>query len=257
MQDINITLLQTELVWEDKAANLAHFSQLLAGINEPTDVIILPEMFSTGFSMRPEALAEPNEGRSVQWMREKAQQLETVLTGSMMTEENGNYYNRLYWVWPDGSYQYYDKRHLFSMAQEQDHYSAGKGKLIVELKGWRIFPQVCYDLRFPVWLRNNNDYDFMFFVANWPERRNFAWKNLLQARAIENQAYVAGVNRVGTDGNGVYHSGDSTLVDPLGEVVFTEADNPAVRTFTLSAERLQHVRERYPFLNDRDTFELK
>ena len=254
---MTVTLMQTELVWEDRDANLAHFNQLMAGILESADLIILPEMFSTGFSMNTEALAEKENGATIQWLQQKAGEMQSVLTGSVIIEEGGRYYNRLFWMRPDGTYDTYDKRHLFSMANEQDHFTAGHNRLVVELNGWRICPQICYDLRFPVWTRNRDDYDFMFFVANWPERRNFAWKSLLQARAIENQAYVVGLNRIGTDGNGVYHSGDSALIDPLGEVVFTEPDNPAIRTFTLSAERLNYVRTKFPFLQDRDDFELK
>lgn len=257
MQDLKVTLVQTELAWEDRDANLLHFDQLLDGIDEATNLILLPEMFSTGFSMKPEGLAETLEGRTVAWLKDRATKSKAVVCGSIIIEEEGKYYNRLVWMQPDGNYHTYDKRHLFTMANEQDHYTAGKERLIVELNGWKVCPQVCYDLRFPVWNRNKGDYYVLLFVANWPERRSFAWKNLLQARAIENQAFVLGLNRVGTDGNKVYHSGDSTVLDPLGEILFTKADQAFTQTFTLSAQRLQYVREKFPFLPDRDDFEVR
>ncbi len=253
MQDINVTLIQTALHWEDAPANRAHFSELLAGIQPgSTDLILLPEMFPTGFSMKPKQLAETMDGPSIQWLHVQAAKLGAVITGSLIIKEGDKYYNRLIWMRPDGTYAQYDKRHLFSYAGEDKHYTAGKERLILELKGWRICPLVCYDLRFPVWSRNRKQYDLLLYVANWPERRSYPWKQLLIARAIENQCYVAAVNRIGADGNHINHSGDSALIDPLGEVLFTKAHEPVVQTFTLSQAHLTEVREKFRFLDDAD-----
>ncbi len=259
MADLKITLVQSELYWENKTENLNRFSELLNHLTDDTDIIVLPEMFSTGFSMKPESLSETMKDEAVRWMLQQAKAKNAVINGSIIIKENESYFNRLIWAQPDGKLLHYDKRHLFTLSGEEKHYSAGKEKLIVAYKGWKICPMVCYDLRFPVWCRNilNDAYDVLIFVANWPERRNTAWKTLLQARAIENQSFVIGVNRIGNDGNNIYHSGDSTLVDPMGDVVFTQADLPFVKTFTLSRERLNFVREKLPFLNDADSFEVR
>jgi omega-amidase len=257
MSNLKISLIQTELHWEDKARNLAQFAELISAAKEETDLIVLPEMFSTGFSMQPSTFAEQMDGATVEWMQQQAKAKEAVITGSIIINDGRKYYNRLIWAQPDGALFHYDKRHLFGLSNEHEHYSAGKEKLIVEWKGWKICPLVCYDLRFPVWCRNTENYDLALFVANWPERRNMAWKNLLVARAIENQSYVAGVNRIGNDGNEIYHSGDSSLIDPMGDVVFTQADVPFVKTFILTKERLNYVREKLPFLNDADEFSIK
>ncbi len=257
MEDLSVTLIQTSLFWEDIDANLNHFSTLIKNIDIPTDLIILPEMFSTGFSMVPEKLAETIDGKAVNWMKATARQTNAVICGSLILEEEGNYYNRLVWMTPDGNMKTYDKRHLFSLAKEEEHYESGKERLIVTLKGWRICPLVCYDLRFPVWSRNNHCYDFAFYVANWPERRNYPWKQLLIARAIENQSYIAGVNRIGDDGNGVSHSGDSALIDPLGEILSTlEPHKEGIETLTLKADHLARIRNKFSFLNDQDQFEI-
>lgn len=257
MEDLSVTLIQTSLFWEDIDANLNHFSTLIKNIDIPTDLIILPEMFSTGFSMVPEKLAETIDGKAVNWMKATARETNAVICGSLILEEEGNYYNRLVWMTPDGNMKTYDKRHLFSLAKEEEHYESGKERLIVTLKGWRICPLVCYDLRFPVWSRNNHSYDFAFYVANWPERRNYPWKQLLIARAIENQSYIAGVNRIGDDGNGVSHSGDSALIDPLGEILSTlEPHKEGIETLTLKADHLARIRNKFSFLNDQDQFEI-
>jgi predicted amidohydrolase len=234
-----------------------------------TEVVVLPEMFSTGFSMKPELLAEKMDGPTVDWMKRVAAEKRAVITGSIMIEENGHYYNRLIWMLPTGQFGYYDKRHLFAYAGEHQHYTAGTRRLIAQVKGWKLNLQVCYDLRFPVWARQKNEpvddglglvekplpeYDVLIYVANWPERRNHAWKTLLQARAIENQCYVVGVNRVGRDGNDIYHSGDSMVVDAMGEVMFTNADEELIHTITLEKEPLEKIREKLPFLEDRDVF---
>jgi len=257
MSNLNITFIQTELFWESKSQNLAHFAQLINDIKEATDIIVLPEMFSTGFSMQPEKFAEHMNGETVKWMLQQAKHKNAAVTGSIIINDDGKYFNRLIWSQPDGKIFHYDKRHLFGLSNEHEHYSAGIKKLLVEYKGWKICPLICYDLRFPVWCRNTEEYDLLLFVANWPERRNTAWKTLLQARAIENQSYVAGVNRIGNDGNNIYHSGDSSVIDPMGEVIFTQADLPFVKTFMLTKERLNFVREKLPFLNDADEFSIK
>jgi len=251
---LNITLLQSDMVWEDKQANLAHYEQLIAFAKDK-EVVVLPEMFSTGFSMAPERLAEPMSGPSVQWMKNMARQHRCILTGSLIIENEGKYFNRLLWVQPDGNLGYYDKRHLFGYADEDKHYSPGERRLIAQVKGWRICLMVCYDLRFPVWSRNfDNAYDVLIYVANWPERRSLAWKTLLQARAIENQSYVIGVNRVGKDGNDISYSGDSSVFGPLGETIWQQHLEAAVHTVTLDREKLLDTRSHYPFLNDADKF---
>lgn len=264
MQDLTITLVQADLVWENKSANLAHAETLLKDVQQ-TDLIILPEMFSTGFSMDSKALAENMMGPSVQWMRNLAFQKNAVVTGSLIIEDEAQYYNRLIWMEPDGTLQYYDKRHLFSLAGEDKFYAPGKHKIFPELNDWKILPLICYDLRFPVWSRQSppftelgsNPYHLLVYTANWPERRVYAWEQLLIARAIENQCYVVGVNRVGQDGNMVYHSGHSCIIDPMGQKLLSVAHEEAVETFTLSASNLGDVRDRLPFLDDRDEFELR
>ncbi len=255
--DLHITLIQTVLYWENPEDNLHFFTQKIDQINDVTDLILLPEMFTTGFSMKPEQFAETMHGSTLKWMELMAKKRNAVICGSLMIKDFNSYYNRLVWMPPDGNPEFYDKRHLFGLGEEHDHYSGGSKRLLVKLKGWKIFPLICYDLRFPAWCRNTEDYDVLVFVANWPERRIQAWKTLLQARAIENQCYVIGVNRVGEDGNGVYYSGESSVVDPKGELMFQEADHEQVYTATLSYNHLSHIRESLPFLKDMDSFELK
>src|SRR5688572_5498328 len=218
MAQLKFTLIQPDIIWEDKVANLKQYEAYLSGIQEQMEVVVLPEMFSTGFSMAPERLAEPMEGATVEWMRMMAKKHGCIITGSLIIEDGGKYYNRLLWVQPNGKIAHYDKRHLFGYAKEDEHYAPGDKRLVVSVKGIRICLLVCYDLRFPVWSRiRNEEYDVLLFVANWPARRSLAWKTLLQARAIENLSYAIGVNRVGEDGNGIIHSGDSSLFSPLGE----------------------------------------
>ena len=261
MSTLTITTIQSNLIWEDKAANLRMLEQKIAGIKEKTEIIVLPEMFNTGFSMRPEVLAETMQGETIEWMKRVSRENGIVLTGSLMIEESGNYYNRLVWMLPNGQYGHYDKRHLFAFGEEDKHYSPGNKRLIASVKGWKINLQVCYDLRFPVWARQKNteagaEYDLLIYVANWPERRNHAWKTLLCARAIENQCYVVGVNRVGSDGNNVYHSGNSLVIDPLGQVLYHMADEEDVNTITLQKEMLEDVRTKFPFWKDADDFNI-
>jgi len=256
MQNLNLLLVQTKLHWENIEANLKMFDQKLQNVNDEIDLILLPEMFSTGFSMNAADIAEDMDGSAMKWLKEKSSSLNVVITGSLMIKENNQYFNRLIWMTPSQNYQTYDKRHLFSLAREESVYSKGKDQLIVELNGWRINMQICYDLRFPIWNRNRNNYDCLIFVANWPERRIEAWTKLLQARAIENQSYVIGLNRVGTDGNDVYHSGDSCVINPLGEIEFTQKDKEIEQTSILSSDTLMKTRELLPFLADADKFDI-
>ncbi len=259
MSNLLVTVIQTDLHWEDKAANLQMLEEKINHISIKTEVVVLPEMFSTGFSMKPEELAETMEGETVQWMKRTAAAKKIILTGSLIIKEENNYYNRLIWMLPNGQYGVYDKRHRFAFAGEDTHYTAGTKRLIASVKGWKINLQVCYDLRFPVWARQQSqpegpEYDVLIYVANWPERRSLAWETLLQARAIENQCYVIGVNRVGNDGNNIYHSGDSMIIDPIGELLYTKKDEEDVFTIQLDKEQLDRVREKLPFLKDADGF---
>jgi predicted amidohydrolase len=258
MDNLKITLFQGYLFWENVDKNLQNISLRLANIREKTDLIILPEMFNTGFTMNAEKLAEPKGGKTMLWMHKIANQYNCVVTGSLIITEGGKFYNRLIWMRPDGIYDQYDKRHLFGLAKENLTYTAGKSRLMVKLKGWKICPVICYDLRFPVWLRNTaNAYDLLIVVANWPERRSLHWRTLLPARAVENQAYVIGLNRVGHDGNEVYHSGDSTCIGPNGNVIYYKRDEEDVYTFTIIADEIEKTRSSLPFLNDADTFIIK
>jgi len=258
MPDLTVTLIQTELEWEDVAANLHRFDHLIGSLQVATDLIVLPEMFTTGFSMNASALAEDMSGRAVGWLRETARHAAAVVVGSVMVIDDGRFYNRLCWTGPNGEITTYDKKHLFRYAGEDQVYTAGSDSLLVELKGWKIKPFVCYDLRFPAWVRNtDHTYDLALFVANWPQRRAEHWKLLLQARAIENQAYVIGVNRIGTDGNGLYHSGDSSVIDPIGNILFRSAHAPCVFTLTLERARLDDYRQSFPAWKDADQFLLR
>jgi predicted amidohydrolase len=262
MSNLKVTLIQSGLHWEDKAANLSMLEEKISGVKEPTHVVILPEMFSTGFSMNPGQLAENMEGNTIAWMKEISRKNKIILTGSMIAEQDGNYYNRMVWMLPNGQYGTYDKRHLFAFAGEDNHYTSGSKRLIASVNGWKVHLLVCYDLRFPVWARQqfdesgNFEYDVLVYVANWPERRNTAWKSLLQARAIENQCYVIGVNRVGKDGNDIYYSGDSMVIDPLGEIIYQKAHDEDVATLTLDREHLENIREKFPFWKDADQFDI-
>lgn len=255
-QDLRVTLIQSDIVWEDAEQNRRRMAEHIARA-EASDVIILPEMFTTGFSMAPQHIAETMQGPSVCWMQERASQAGCALVGSMIITEGGHFYNRLLWVAPDGTISCYDKKHLFSFANEDDQYTAGNAQLVVEHCGWRIAPFICYDLRFPLWSRNTQmRYDAALYIASWPEKRAAHWQALLVARAIENQSYVIGVNRVGEDGNQLHYNGHSMLIDPIGEVLFDEVDVESVCSATLSRQHLLDVRERLPFLRDADAFSL-
>ena len=250
MDTLHISLLQSELIWEDAQANLNLFDKKINNL-EPTDLIILPEMFCSGFSMNVRRIAQKMDGIAMRWLSQKAQELKVALVGSLAIEESGRYYNRLIWMFPNGHYQYYDKKHLFTMANEQLTYTAGTTKLIIQYKNWKIFPLICYDLRFPIWNRNvQNYYDLAIYVANWPQKRVAHWKALSLARAIENQAYVVAVNRVGTDAKGFYYSGDSRVIDPAGTILFEQADKEVSAQLRLSKKELEAIRQRLPFLHD-------
>jgi predicted amidohydrolase len=256
VQDLTVTLLQTALAWHEPAANRAHFSELLRGLPEPADLVVLPEMFTTGFTMDVRGQAETMAGPTVAWMAGLARELNVTLCGSLIVEEAGRFHNRCVWMPPDGRLVHYDKRHLFRMAGEHEHFTAGDRREIVTLKGWRICPLVCYDLRFPVWSRGANAFDLLLYVANWPAARRSAWQSLLPARAVENQCYVAGVNRVGTDGRGVAYAGDSGLHDYLGQTLANLGEAPGHCTVTLGLDALQRYREKFPAYLDADPFQL-
>lgn len=260
MHDLSITTVQTSLHWEDGPANLQMLEEKIRPL-QGAQVVVLPEMFSTGFSMRPEQLAETMEGPTLLWMRALAAEKNIILTGSVIISENGRYYNRLVWMLPNGQAGHYDKRHLFAYAGEDQHFARGTKRLVARVGGWRILTLTCYDLRFPVWSRQQMnhgkpEYDVLLYVANWPERRSYAWRNLLVARAIENQCYVVGVNRVGHDGHGIYHSGDTMVIDPMGEVLFQIAHQEDVSSHTLSREKIATVRNTLPFWKDGDRFSI-
>jgi len=237
-------------------------SEKIASVKASTHLVVLPEMFTTGFSMKPEQLAENMEGDTLAWMKQTARDNKVILTGSMIAEQEGNYYNRLVWMLPNGQFGTYDKRHLFAFAEEDKHYTSGTKRLIASVNGWKVHLLVCYDLRFPVWARQqfdeqgNYEYDVLVYVANWPEKRSTAWKSLLQARAIENQCYVVGVNRVGKDANDIIYSGDSMVIDPLGEILYQKANEEDVATLTLDKDHLNAVRKRFPFWRDADNFDI-
>ncbi|WP_413735054.1 amidohydrolase [Sodalis sp. RH21] len=255
MSTLKISLLQQPLAWMDGEANLAHFDGLLAAASG-RDVIILPEMFTTGFAMEAAGNALP-QGRVVEWMRQWADTADALIGGSAAIGTPDGAVNRFLLVEPQGRVHVYDKRHLFRMANEHQYYQAGQRRLVVEWRGWRILPQVCYDLRFPLWSRNRQDYDLALFVANWPAPRAYHWQTLLAARAIENQAYVAGCNRVGSDGNEHQYSGDSMIIDPQGKVLAQGAPGAAVcLEAELSLDALRQYREAFPAWMDADTFSL-
>ncbi len=258
IENLKVTVFQAYLFWENIDKNLLNLAlRLSMGVREKTDLIILPEMFNTGFSMNSEALAEEMGGKTMQWMHKMADLYNCVVTGSLIIKENNQYYNRLIWMEPDGKHQHYDKRHLFGMGDEDEHFSPGKQKLVVELKGWKIRLAICYDLRFPVWLRNvDQEYDILLLVANWPDKRSAHWKALIPARAIENQSYVIAVNRVGHDGNQIYHSGLSMCLDPYGNTVYYKPEDEDLYTFSINYEELVKVRRQFPFLKDADRFTI-
>lgn len=255
---MRITLIQPNLHWHDPVANRAMLEEHIFTLPDPTDLIVLPEMFTTGFTMEAHAVAEPMGLTTFRWMRQMATQTGAVVTGSYVVKtSDGQFFNRLVWMEPDGTFDTYDKRHLFRMAGEEQVYSAGTRRIVKAWKGWRICPLICYDLRFPVWSRNQNlDFDLLLYVANWPAVRRNAWNTLLEARAIENLCYVAGVNRVGQDGNKHPYAGESAIIDFKGEVLFRQADNEVVHQQTLSLDALRAFRAKFPAHLDADAFEI-
>lgn len=257
MEDLNLTLIQTEIHWQKPEANLAMYEEKIWQFTEATDIIVLPEMFQTGFTMEHGQLAEPMNLTTFKWMKQMAAQKQAVVTGSYIVKEAGEVYNRLIWMQPDGQWQQYDKRHLFRMADEHHYYAMGQERLVVEWKGWKICPMICYDLRFPVWARNRNlEYDLILYVANWPAARVNAWDALLKARAIENVAYSVGLNRVGEDGMGIAYNGHSGAYSPKGETLAL-SDKEELIQLRLEAETLQRFREKFPAHLDADDFNIK
>jgi len=266
LKNLTVTIIQTALHWQNRSANLHHIEKLITQINTATNLIVLPEMFTSGFTMEAQSVADVTKGEVLQWMQTMALKKNAVIVGSVVIKEEDNFYNRLLWVKPDGSFEFYNKRHLFRMAKENEHYAEGKSRLITTLNDWRICPLVCYDLRFPAWSRNVNwgnkfeqthQYEVLIYVANWPERRSHAWKSLLVARAIENQCYVIGVNRIGLDGNDINYTGDSMIINPLGEIMSkTKANEESIETITLNLNELNNYRITFPANNDADEFEI-
>lgn len=261
MENLNITIIQADLAWGDKNRNIENFNQLMKKVDN-TDVIILPEMFTTAFAVQDQSFAEEPKGESYEWMKAMAKTKNAVVAGSIFAIDNGNYYNRLIWMNPDGTSQEYDKRHLFRLAGEHNNFSPGNKKFIAHVKGWRILPLICYDLRFPVWSKNtynNNEYEYdcLVYIANWPGRRNFTWKSLLVARAIENQSYVVGVNRIGEDGNDIPYYGDSMVLNYKGKnILDTIPNQEAVENITLDYEELKEFRESFTVGLDWDKFTI-
>jgi predicted amidohydrolase len=261
--NLTMTLIQPDLVWEDKHSNLQKFDDFFQKIDRKTDLVVLPEMFNTGFIIDQRSLAEDMNGPTVAWMAKQSATLKSVITGSLVILENGNYFNRLVWMQPDGNFKTYDKRHLFHPGNEHEQFSQGKEKLVVDLFGWKICPLVCYDLRFPVWSKNTwkngtYEYDILLYMANWPAARSYAYRQLLIARALENQCYVVAVNRVGIDGKGTNHQGDSTIIDFKGKHLLEIApDEEGMETLTLSYDQLVDFRKGFTVGMDWDGFDIR
>ena len=258
MSTLTVSTIQTTLHWEDKAANMAMLEGKIIPLRGKTELVVLPEMFTTGFSMRSAELAEEMDGPTVSWMKRVAAENRVILAGSFIAREGSDFYNRLVWMLPTGQYGIYDKRHRFGYGDEDQYFTAGNKRLIASVKGWKVNTLICYDLRFPVWARQQTpgEYDLLLYVANWPERRSHAWRTLLTARAIENQSYVIGVNRVGDDGKGLHYSGDTMIVGPLGEIIYHQQEVEDVFTVTLKKSDLDDVRSQFPFLKDADHFSI-
>jgi len=252
---LNIALVQPDIAWENSRKNISHYNDLLQSLNEPADIIVFPEMFTTGFTMDVGNFSEDMKGNSIKWMLEKADEKGAAICGSLIIKDGNLIYNRFVFAEPGGKISYYDKRHLFSIGEEDKHFSPGTKRTIITYKGWNIAPFICYDLRFPVWCRNRNDYDLMIYVANWPSPRKDVWKTLLKARAIENQSYVIGVNRIGRDGMNINYSGNSVVVDPMGTfTVSPEIDNETIVRKSISKHLLSEFRKKFPVGHDADEF---
>lgn len=260
MADLDLTLIQADPSWENARGNLAALDGIIRTLPETTEIVLLPEMFSTGFTMDAGALAQPMTGDTVSWMSRTARERNIILTGSVIISEEERFYNRLLWVLPNGTIGQYDKRHLFAYAGEDAVYTPGHKRLIAQAKGWKICVSICYDLRFPVWLRQpaapEQRYDLLICVANWPRSRADAWTALLRARAIENQCFTAGVNRTGTDGNGILYAGGSCVFGPGGEALLLAKDKEEALRCTLKKERISEIRQQFPFLDDADQFSI-
>ena len=253
--ELRTALVQTDLIWENPEQNKQQLAAKIKGLTGKADLVILPEMFTSGFTMSPEAVAETMEGETVAWMKQMAAKTSAAICGSVVITDNGHYFNRFVFAMPDGSLETYDKRHTFTLAGEHEVYKAGSEKRIIHYKGWAICPLICYDLRFPVWARNTEDYDLLIYVANWPKPRIAAWDALLKARAIENMSYCIGVNRVGFDGNDYEYPGHSAVYDGLGSNMSNlKPGQEAIETITLDKMHLEAIRRRLKFLDDRDAF---
>jgi omega-amidase len=255
---ISIALAQVDLFWEDPKKNLDHLTRLIEESTEPSDIVVLPETFTTGFSMKAPQLAEAMDGPSVLWMKQSAKKTNSAICGSLIIKENNHFFNRFIFATPEGELFHYDKRHLFSIGGEKKSFTAGLQRKIVNYLGWRIGLYICYDLRFPVWCRNRNDTDLMLFTANWPMPRNLAWEALLRARAVENQVYLAGVNRIGSDGNRIMYIGNSRLIDPVGNFVL-EPSLPSEKLLRgeIVLGKLLELRKKFPVAKDADLFEIR
>ena len=254
---MKVTQIQSNLFWENPKQNRRYFEGKINSISENTDLIVLPEMFTSGFTMNPINVAETMQGETVLWMQSLAKARKSAITGSVVIEEKGNFYNRMLFVFPSGEIQLYDKRHLFTLAGEDKVYTAGTQKLIVDYLGWKICPFICYDLRFPVFSRNSEDYDLLIYVASWPKTRINAWDSLITARAIENMSYAIGVNRIDEDDNGYQYTGHSQVVDFLGEYLVEPNESEAIFSVELDKEKMMSTRQKLGFLNDRDAFEIR
>jgi omega-amidase len=254
---MQVTLIQAPLIWENPKSNRNYFEARINSITENVDLIVLPEMFTSGFTMNPEHVAETMEGKTIVWLQSLAKARNCAITGSLVIAENGNFYNRLVFVFPTGAIQFYDKRHLFTLAGEDKVYTCGNQKIVVDYLGWKICPLICYDLRFPAFSRNSEDYDLLIYVASWPKIRTNAWDALLKARAIENMSYAIGVNRIGADANGYEYIGHSQAVDFLGNYVLKPEESEGCFTVQLDQEKMLETRQKLGFLNDRDCFEIK
>lgn len=256
MSTLNVTIVQADLHWHDAAANRKMFERMLGDVRGKTDLVVLPEMFTTGFTMDAAEHAETMDGVSINWMSELAREKDASICGSLIIAEEGQFFNRFVVINQSGAQTIYDKRHLFRLADEHKHYSSGEQVVTFEIRGWRICPMICYDLRFPVWSRNKGSYDLLLYVANWPDRRHLAWETLVRARGIENLSYVAAVNRTGTDGNKLPYSGGSAIVNYLGENLTSLGNKTGIATVTLDIEKLRTFRERFSFHHDADDFSL-
>ncbi len=253
--DLSVALIQANLAWEAPSRNIEYFDQLLYDLPKTIDLVVLPEMFSTGFTMEPRNLTQEQAASTLRWMQETAYERQLALVGSLVWPEGNDFYNRLFFVYPNGTYETYDKKHTFTLAGEDKVYTAGKSRLLVSYKNFKICPMICYDLRFPVWSRNTSEYDVLIYVANWPAPRIQAWDTLLKARAIENMSYCLGVNRVGNDANGLAYVGHSAAYDPLGDCLGI-SDQEEVLLFNLQKGHLNTIRKDLAFLDDRDRFTL-